>query len=62
MSPVAQENIYFYIIILINFGIVGLTILLGFNLYLSKMFQSLHDDMISSLLFAPLSFYEKVSN
>ena len=61
MSPVAQENIFFYIQILINVGLIGLTILLGFNLYLSKMYQTLHDDMIKSLLFAPLGFYEKIS-
>jgi ATP-binding cassette subfamily C (CFTR/MRP) protein 1 len=62
MSPVARENIYFYIQISINLGIIGLTILLGFNLYLSKMFQTLHDDMVRSLLFSPLSLYEKISN
>ena len=26
------------------------------------MFQTLHDDMVRSLLFSPLSFYEKISN
>jgi len=33
MSPVAQDNIYFYIQLLVNFGLIALTVLLGFFLY-----------------------------
>jgi hypothetical protein len=57
MSSAAKEEIFFYIQILVYSGVIGLTILLGFILYMSKMYQVLHDDMIRSLLFAPLCIY-----
>ena len=38
-----------------------ITIILGFILYFSSIFQSIHDDMIKSLLYSPLSFFERAS-
>ena len=54
-----RSNIYLYIQLGLNALKVVITLMLAKILMESKLFQSTHDDMIKSLLFSPLSYFEK---
>lgn len=60
LSPEAKNNAYLYIQLLLNGCKVVITLVLAWVLHRSRLFQSIHDDMIRSLLFSPLSYFEKV--
>jgi ABC-type multidrug transport system fused ATPase/permease subunit len=59
LSPNAKSNIYFYIQLLLNVVKFVLALLMTWVMHVSRIYQSLHDDMIRSLLFSPLSYFEK---
>jgi ABC-type bacteriocin/lantibiotic exporter with double-glycine peptidase domain len=58
-STKARSNIYLYIQLGLNALKVVITLALAKILMESRLFQSTHDDMIRSLLFSPLSYFEK---
>lgn len=60
LSAEARNNSYLYIQLLLNGCKVVITLVLAWVLHRSRLFQSIHDDMIRSLLFSPLSYFEKV--
>ena len=59
-STNSTENNYLYFSLIINTVKIILTLLLARVLYVSRLFQSLHDDMIKNLLFSPYSYFENV--
>lgn len=60
LSAETRNNSYLYIQLLLNGCKVVITLVLAWVLHRSRLFQSIHDDMIRSLLFSPLSYFEKV--
>ena len=59
-SSDSTENNYLYTSLIINTVKVLLNLLLARVLYVSRLFQSIHDDMIKNLLFSPYSYFENV--
>ena len=59
-SSSSNEDIFLYISLALNTVKICLTLLLARVLYFSKLFQSIHDDMIKNLLFSPYSYFETV--
>lgn len=59
LSGGKRSNIYLYIQLGLNAVKVVITLMLAKILMESKLFQSTHDDMIKSLLFSPLGYFEK---
>lgn len=57
LSPEARDNIYLYIQLILNGLKIVITLCLAWVLLVSRMFQSIHDDMVKSLLFSPLSYF-----
>jgi len=56
-SNEAKGNGYLFISLAINSIKITLNLFLAYILYVSKLFQSIHDDMIRSLLFSPYSYF-----
>lgn len=59
LHPHHRSNIFLYIQIGLNILKAVITLMLAKVLMASRLFQSVHDDMIRSLLFSPLSYFEK---
>lgn len=60
LSPESKNNSYLYIQLMLNGAKVIVVMMMAVVLHYSKLFQSIHDDIIKSLLFAPLSYFERV--
>lgn len=59
-SKEQRSDKFIFFLLGINFVQAIFTYLLSMILYTSKMFQSLHDDMVKGLLFSPFSYFENV--
>ncbi len=58
VSPQAKDNSYFYIQLLINFAKIILALWVTRVLFLSKLYQSIHDDAIKGLLFSSFNYFQ----
>jgi len=59
LHPHHRSNFYLYLQMALNIIKGLITLLLAKVLMASRLFQSVHDDMIKSLLFSPLGYFEK---
>lgn len=57
-SPEYKSDRFTFILIGINIVRALLSLLMFSTLYASSIFQTIHDDMIRSLLFAPYRYFE----
>ena len=60
LSSTAGDSFFLYIQLILNGLKVVITLILAWVLLVSRLFQSIHDDMVRSLLFSPLSYFERV--
>lgn len=59
LHPHHRNNVFLYIQMGLNILKALITLLLAKVLMASNLFQSIHDDMVRSLLFSPLGYFEK---
>ena len=60
MSLEVQSDYYVWVQVLANVSKIVLTVGIAIVFHVSKLYQSIHDDMIRNLLFSPYSYFERV--